>query len=536
MNYLSEFLNIVNKYKKEAEILRDKCQKVHQDLFYELMYKTQTDSEFKNKFLTYNGILQKKNPGIIKKLVGDYFNVQHLDPNKCNFDEKTKLFYVYQAVIVVLNNNIKYYNYLINFFKKKNDVTLEVTLVLQLLQYAYVLENFPIEGVSQVLGLTFHKLSKVVDNKEIKTLTNYYNIDGTFKNIDLTLSDKEYANYLGDFKTNLLSLNQEITDYIILRNANISLNYEIMLEQVNKYFLYNIEEQLDNYYKVSLLPDKKEEKKELDPKAALNYVLLSYQDFYLINIPEDLSLFKEAVSIAPISGEEKEYILNNLEYILNDNYITYFKGENLRRYLKLLQVLNALNFNSDIYLKLAEARSSLITAINLQEEAIDEEDQKIIREEQENILKKWEKNIDLYFKELLPQSKLMLLMKDKDSSFIESDILSLGENALEETKEMLTSLTNESLLDKEYMEVKDFSLPCYVLTNNHYNLYIAQLALGIYEVIGLSSKQTKNKNMMKRIFLNRHIIENNAHQMFEIKRRNEVLYWEKNPFIKVLIK
>ena len=90
-------------------------------------------------------------------------------------------------------------------------------------------------------------------------------------------------------------------------------------------------------------------------------------------------------------------------------------------------------------------------------------------------------------------------------------------------KQLLTNLLNGKKILERISDVKDVNMPIYMVSNNQASLYLVEVMLGIYVVVGLTLTKDKRKNIQNRIFRSKEILEQYQENLFDYRRKNEIL-------------
>ncbi len=482
---------------------------------------------------------------------------------KKSFAEITDAYIICDIFITNLENYIKQMNDLMEVIKHDGlSFVLEISNNIIILNELWLHYNGQIRALSEIIGITIKRTIEAMDNNddnkfdfeyplELRILGKYFKADGTFVIFDEQNDCLDFDEYIEVFRNTLSKIKfinhdrclifseeefKEASDFTSLFAAltellkSDCLNYRTQkVLDARKDLLITLKKLLalkegpkEPVFLQEEVKDKTIQPEIIDSKEALENLQRYYENGFIIAIPNDINEFSKYLNACDISLEEKSFIWNTLLSIMNDEIIPSLEGSNLRRYLKVLQVLRNVNFNSDLYFRLSDERSALLEANTLLKEASDEQDVAIIRESQTEAIDKLESIINGYLKDYPSGNNVIFLTGENAKTYIESDI-SLHPELESDFYNLTLGLMSGDIILERIDDVKDTNLPMYVASANQANLYLVEIVLGIYMIIGISPKTEKKKNMQNRAFKNKDVLEQYQENMFNYFQKNKAL-------------
>ena len=480
---------------------------------------------------------------------------------KKTFEEIAYAFQLCDLFQVNLEIYIRQLNsYIATIKDSKIDYVLEISNNLVIFNELWLHYSADLRALSEVIGLTILKTVERMDESpnesfeyslELRILSKYYKDDGSFVSFDEQNECFDFNEYVERFKNIINKIKfinhdrclifseeelKEATDFtglfasltellrcecLAYKGQQISTAKQELLTTLKKLLALKEGPKEPTPIADETKPKVVEEVK-IDPEEALKYLQKYYKNGFIIAIPDDLDEFSKYLNACDISLEEKTFIWNTLLSIMNDEIIPSLEGINLRRYLRVLQIFKTINFNSDLYFRLSEERSVLLEANELLQEASDEQDAEIIRESQTEAIDKLEAIISGYLKNNALKNNIIFLTGENARTYIESD-LNLHPELESEFYNLDIGVTTGDTLLERLENVKDTNLPLYVASSNQANLYLVEIVIGVYVIIGISAKDEKKKNMQNRAFKNKDILEQYQETMFDYFRKADAL-------------
>lgn len=248
-----------------------------------------------------------------------------------------------------------------------------------MLKSFYPAYEFDLNLFSQYLGMAiYYDYKLIIEDRATEKLENtdiirelgiYYNEDGTFKYVE----DIAKYRYLIEKLENITT-----TDIVSNFSSNKKMehfcvnNLPQLLEESNKKHL-NIQ---PNIVAIGVL--------DYNP---IEYINNFYQNGKVINIPDDMEKFNEAIKYAKISEKEKQKILTlvnrKISFYQNDIIAKYLKGNDLVIYEEALELLT----NPSLDDKLSAKIFNLISELKVIIEFLNEDNNEFINEKDDVIIK-----------------------------------------------------------------------------------------------------------------------------------------------------
>ena len=545
-NYRNHLKALKSQAEKNCDKLRKKVDPSSMQKVYDLV---------KEKSNYFQGLDEHQ----ISQVLFSYYNI-NVKGSK-TFEE---IAHSYEVCKVFIANIIIYIASINDFISaiKNNDMVyvLEIDNNIVVFNELWRKYHASLKTISEVIGLTIlRNVEKMDENPsmnfdypdELRILRKYYKDDGSFVSFDEQTDCSDFNEYIEKFHNALSRIQfidrsrciifskeelKEASEFTSLYDALTELLRSESLAYKEQKVSAARKELLTTLKKLVALkegpkeptPIAEEPKPEvveeikINSEEALKYLQEYYENGFIIAIPDDIDEFSKYLNACDISVEEKIFIWNTLLSIMSDEIIPSLDDNNLRRYLRVLQIYKTVNFNSELYFRLSEERSGLLEAKDLLKEASDEQDAEIIREDQTETIDKLEAIISGYLKNNALKNNIIFLTGENARTYIESDL-----NLHPELESEFYNLTLGVTTGASYLErlenVKDTNLPLYVASGNQANLYLVEIVIGVYVIIGISTKDEKKKNMQNRAFKNKDILEQSQETMFDYFRKVEAL-------------
>lgn len=322
---------------------------------------------------------------LIKKLEEKYPEFKELETYHAEIVSKNQS---YLYCIKEVGNIIRSYD----DDKVKEEIT-DIALLLRLLRYALEFEFINFEELSTLFGMAINFDNKVLNKKqddikfcrkffqfnEIKRLSEYYNVNGTFK----------FNEDLETFKAIIEYLVEEVlVDKSLGDSEEVFINTFVkLLDKENNNHLVKQEEAKSDATIVKI--STKSSKRDYE---VIKYVRLYYKNGEVVGIPDDIDEFRQKLRASGISDKEIRYVMKlvdaKIKEVEAERFRSHFSAEELVTYDAALKLLNNIPTYDMDYIALTNLISEIGTIIELMDEDNDPESLELLQEEKRNSILK----------------------------------------------------------------------------------------------------------------------------------------------------